>query len=118
VLTRLCARTDGPVAQLFHNALFATLILALMLPWVWTPMTVRDGAMLLFGGVLVTFGHFLLVKAFTLALSVLRPPPVSTQIVTLLPFGSVVRCHVPTLSTLAGAVVIIGCGVALIRSRA
>ncbi len=117
VLTRLCARTDGPVAQLFHNALFATLLLALMLPWVWTPMAVRDGAMLLAGGALVTFGHFLLVKAFTLAPTARVSPMVYSQIIWSTLFGYAVFGDVPTLSTLAGAVVIIGCGVALIRSR-
>lgn len=117
VLTRLCARTDGPVAQLFHNALFATLLLSLLLPWVWSRMTPGEAALLLSGGAMVTFGHFLLVKAFTIAPTAQVSPMVYSQIIWSMLFGFLVFGDLPSLATLAGAVVIMVCGVALIRSR-
>ena len=117
VATRVCARTDGPIAQLFHVAAFATLFLSVLLPWVWTPMSAPDAALLLFGGAFVTFGHFLLIKAFTMAPTARVSPMVYSQIIWSTLFGYVVFGDVPSLSTVVGGIVIIATGILLIRSR-
>lgn len=117
VLTRICARTDGPFAQLFHGALVATLLLAVLLPWVWTPMQAMDVAWLCAGSALVTFGHFLLVKAFAMAPTARVSPMVYSQIIWSSLFGYAVFGDVPSAATLLGAIVIIVSGILLIRTR-
>ncbi len=117
VLTRVCARSDGSVAQLFHSAAVATLILSVLLPWVWTPITAPDAALLLFGGALVTVGHFLLIKAFTMAPTARVSPMVYSQIVWSTLFGYAVFGDVPPLTTWIGGLIIMATGIMLIRSR-
>ncbi|MFM9943395.1 MAG: DMT family transporter [Hyphomicrobiaceae bacterium] len=117
VLTRVCGRTDGPFAQLFHSATFATLILSVLLPWVWTPMATADAALLLFGGGLVTFGHFLLIKAFTLAPTARVSPMVYSQIIWSTLFGYLLFGDLPPPTTWIGGAIIVVTGILLIRSR-
>lgn len=118
VVTRVCARTDGPVAQLFYSAAFATLFLSGLLPWVWMPLSPSDAALLMVGGALVTFGHFLLIKAFTVAPTARVSPMVYSQIIWSTLFGYAVFGDVPSLTTVFGGALIIMTGILLIRSRA
>lgn len=118
VLTRVGARTEGPFAQLFHVAVFATLLLTLSLPWTWELMSAADWGLLVGGSALVTLGHFLLIKAFTMAPTARVSPMVYFQIVWATLIGYLAFGDVPSLATLAGAAIIITSGILLIRSRA
>ena len=118
VLTRIGTRTEHPLSQLFQVALCGSLLLAPALPWVWTSMPPADWALLAGAGVIVTLGHFLLIKAFELAPTVRVSPMVYFQIVWASLAGFLLFGDVPGFSTLAGAAVIVTSGILLIRSRA
>ncbi len=117
VLTRLCARTDRPPAQLFHSALAATAVLTVTLPWTYTSMTAFEWALLSAGGALVTFGHYLLVTAFAMAPTARVSPMVYTQLLWATLIGYLVFGDVPGAATVLGGAVIITSGILLIRSR-
>lgn len=117
VLTRIGTRTEHPLSQLLHVALFGCLLLSLLLPWTWTVMPPADWALLVGAGAIVTIGHFLLIKAFELAPTARVSPMVYFQIIWASLAGYLLFGDVPGLSTLAGAAVIMTSGILLIRSR-
>ena len=117
VLTRICARSDAAEAQLFHAGLHATLMLGVLLPWTFVAMPAGDWVLLAGGSVLVTIGHFLLIKAFTLAPTARVSPMVYFQIVWATLIGYWAFGDRPSASTIIGGAIIITCGVLLIRSR-
>ncbi len=117
VLTRVGARTDDALGQLFYAGVFATLLLTLLLPWTWSHMPAGDWLLLVAASAVVTFGHFLLIKAFTMAPTAQVSPMVYFQIVWAALIGYAVFGDVPSPSTMIGAAIVIASGVLILRSR-
>jgi drug/metabolite transporter (DMT)-like permease len=111
-------RTEAPTATVFYFALFGTLILAPILPFVITPHSPRVWAILLGLGLAGTFGQLLITAA-------LRHGPVASVIVMdyssliwALLFGWAVWDRLPTAATWLGAPLIVAAGlIVLWRER-
>ncbi|MEL6372582.1 MAG: DMT family transporter [Pseudomonadota bacterium] len=118
VLTRAGGQTDNAIAQLFYVGLFAMVTLSVSLPWHWEAPTWPHLGMIGFVGICGTLGHLLLITAFAYAPTAIVAPMVYFQIIWSSVIGYLVFDDVPLLTTWVGAVVIVACGVALIRTQA
>lgn len=116
VLTRLAARVEQPLPQLFYVGLFATLLLtpALFLfaseslpPAIW--------GWIALAGAFGTCAHFLLILAFSYAPPAVVSPMIYTQIIWAAIAGYLVFAEVPTLGTFIGALIVAASGMAILR---
>jgi drug/metabolite transporter (DMT)-like permease len=120
LLSRVLAKTETTVAMLFHTALAGIVLFGALLPWhlPQNPITLLDGALLLFMGVASLFGHFLFTAAFRHAPASLLAPLNYFHIAWAVLLGWLVFKHVPDLASIAGMVMIAVSGAAVgIRSQ-
>jgi drug/metabolite transporter (DMT)-like permease len=113
VLTSKLARTEDPVTMHLYTGWTGTLVSALSLPFVWTPL--QDPwlwAGLCFMGLTATVGHFMLILAYYRAPAATLTPYLYSQIGFAMLGGMVVFAHVPGPLALAGIVMIALCGAA------
>lgn len=111
LLTRTLAAADPPDVGIAYAGTIGTAIFSLIVPFVWEPPTL--GAWLVFAaiGALGLLGHYWLSQSYIYARAVVLAPYVYLQIVWIAAFGYVLFDAVPSLSTLAGAGVVIAAGI-------
>ena len=111
ILTRKLAHDDWRVS-LFFPALVSTVAMALVVPFVEWPQTVywADVALLIFGSMFGTFGHFLLLRAFQRATASALTPFTYTQLVWATLIGWAAFGTFPDRFTLLGMAVIAASG--------
>jgi drug/metabolite transporter (DMT)-like permease len=118
LLTRSLARSDDTMATLFIGALIATLLLSLLLPFVWqNPLHWTDVAIMLLIGSLGAGGHLLLLRAYRIATVSTLAPFSYAHTAFALPVGLVLFGHFPDLWSLAGITLIVATGVAMAMRR-
>lgn len=113
VLTSKLARTEDPVTMHLYTGWTGTLVAALALPFVWTPLS--DPwlwAALCFMGLMATVGHFMLILAYYRAPAATLTPYLYSQIGFAMLGGWIVFSHVPDHLSLAGIGMIAVCGAA------
>jgi drug/metabolite transporter (DMT)-like permease len=113
VLTSKLARTEDPVTMHLYTGWTGTLVSALALPFVWTPLA--DWwlwACLCFMGLTATVGHFMLILAYYRAPAATLTPYLYTQIGFAMLGGLLVFSHVPDHLSLLGIGMIAVCGAA------
>lgn len=116
VLTRAIAADEDPMAMLFLVALIAMGLAALSLPWTYSAMTASEWGLLAIGGGFGTLAHLLLIKAFRIAPTSVVSPMIYSQIISAGLIGYFAFGEVATLSTLIGATIVAGSGIALLRA--
>jgi drug/metabolite transporter (DMT)-like permease len=115
ILTRMLSRVDSSETTLFYANLFGCVVMAPVLPFVWTtPPTWLDVALMPALGVLGAGGHFLLILAHRRAPASVLSPFIYTQIVWASMFGYLVFGNVPSRWTIAGAGIVIASGLDLL----
>jgi drug/metabolite transporter (DMT)-like permease len=115
-MTRMLAGTDSSETTLFYANLFGCVVMAPVLPFIWTsPPTWLDVALMLALGVFGAGGHFLLILAHRRAPASVLSPFIYTQIVWASMFGYLVFANVPSHWTLAGAAIVIASGLYLLN---
>jgi drug/metabolite transporter (DMT)-like permease len=115
ILTRMLSRLDSSETTLFYANLFGCVVMAPVLPFVWTtPPTWLDVALMPALGVLGAGGHFLLILAHRRAPASVLSPFIYTQIVWASTFGFLVFANVPNRWTVAGAGIVIASGLYLL----
>lgn len=117
VLTRLAARVETPLPQLFYVALFAVLFLSPPLLLAGEPLPPAAWAWVALAGAFGTAAHFLLILAFSSAPPSIVSPMLYTQIVWAAIVGYLVFAEIPTPATLLGAAIVVASGLALLRGR-
>jgi drug/metabolite transporter (DMT)-like permease len=116
ITTRMLSRTDSSEATLFYGNLFGCVVMAPVLPFVWTtPPTWLDVVLMLATGVLGSGGHFLLILAHRRAPASVLSPFIYTQIVWATTLGYLVFANVPNRWTIAGACIVIASGLYLLN---
>jgi drug/metabolite transporter (DMT)-like permease len=120
ITTRILARTDSNETTLFYSNIVGAVVLLPVLPFVWTtptdPFTI---ALMVWTGLVGSFGHYLLIAAHRLAPAAVLAPFIYTGIILAIVLGFVVFGNVPTGWTLAGAAIVIGSGLYILhRERA
>ena len=110
ISTRLLSQEDSTLTTLFYTALVGALFTSIATPFYWIQPS-SFAWMLMFGaGFCGGFGHFALIKAFTLSpASVISPYGYLNMIWAIL-FGFVLFAELPDSWTIAGAAIITGSG--------
>ncbi len=115
ISTRILARTDPPMTTLFYTALLGALALSAMVPLVWVTPTWIDFSMMVASGLLGGVGHFLLIKAFTAAPAATVSPFSYATLIWSVTYGFVFFGDLPDAWTWAGAAIIVGSGLHILR---
>jgi drug/metabolite transporter (DMT)-like permease len=120
ILTRRLSALPGenPFAMLFYLALVGAVVLSLIVPFYWTPLTLDQWLWMLTMGGLGATGHLILIRALTIAPASLLSPFIYTQIVWALILGWLVFDDRADAWTLLGGAVIIGSGLFVFHREA
>lgn len=118
VLMREMARTEKSVTIVFWFTLTCTLLTGAALPWHWQPPSWPDLGLFALLGVLGGSGQLLATQAVRLAPVSVVAPFDYLHIIWSVALGWALWAEVPTLHTVAGAAVIIGCGLYILEREA
>jgi drug/metabolite transporter (DMT)-like permease len=107
ILTRLLAG-ENPRVMLFYPVLMGALVMSLLTPTFDWPehMPWQHVALIVFGALLGTLGHFLFILAFRHAPASALTPFTYMQLVWATLFGWITYAHLPDALTWAGMIVI------------
>lgn len=110
IMTRQLRAADDPVTSLLYSGVVGAIVMSAYAPSVWViPETSQWGLMVLVG-FLGCFSHFCLIRAFRAAPASLVVPFSYTSLIWAILLGFVFFNDLPTLTTLAGATLIISSG--------
>lgn len=115
VTTPLLARTEDPAKTLHFMALVAGVGLLPVVPFFWTPFDGVAVIGIVAIGVLGTAGHFLLIRAFQSAPASTLSPFLYVYLVWATILGWLIFSDLPSVATIAGALVIIASGLYVYR---
>jgi drug/metabolite transporter (DMT)-like permease len=112
IFTRRVAGHDRPETSAVYSALIGSIVMSLVVPFVWiTPVSWTDAALLFSLGILGGLGHYFVARAMTYAQASIIAPFSYWQLVGSVIFGYVVSGHLPEVSTWIGAAIIISAGI-------
>lgn len=117
LITRRLAGRDRPKTTLFWSGLVGAAATAPVLPLVWTGTSAIVWLAIGLMGLLATGGHYLLILANERAPASVLAPFTYTQLAGATCFGFLVFGTVPDGTTLLGAAIIAGSGIALLRAE-
>jgi drug/metabolite transporter (DMT)-like permease len=113
--TRFLASHDSTHTTLFYSGLAGVILLAPVLPFIWTwPRSGLEWALLLSTGAWGGLGHFLLIVAHRRAPAAVLAPFIYTQMVWMLVFGWFIFDQIPDMWTLIGAGIVVASGLYLL----
>ena len=110
IVTRLMSATESPVTTLAWSAITGCLLLSLVQPLTWQPLSQEALWLGLFIGVSSTIGHWFVILAFRHADASLLAPFSYIQLLWASVFGFFLFAVLPDLFTLVGAVIIAASG--------
>ena len=110
ITTRLLSSGDQPLTTFFYTALVGTAVCSVALPFVWVTPDATGWALMLLIGTAGALSHFCMIRAYTAAPAATVAPFGYTTLVWALLCGVFIFGEVPSPSTLAGGVVIVGSG--------
>jgi drug/metabolite transporter (DMT)-like permease len=113
ILTRQLSSTESPVTMLFYTAIVGTVVMTIMLPWIWGgPVPDLIDALLIASlGIYGGTGHFLLIRAFRDAPASLLSPILYVQLIWATLIGWYGFGHFPDGWGLIGILTIGGAGI-------
>lgn len=111
IVTSVLARHDSPSTTHFYTGWVATVLMTLVVPMFWTPLTDWTlWARLLLMGCAGALGHYCLTLAFSRASAASLTPYLYTQVGTAMLLGALVHHHVPDRLGMVGMAIIVACG--------
>lgn len=113
--TRSLSRTDASLTTLFYSPLAGVAVTTVALPWFWTTPDAGGWSLMVVFGLIACVSNFVLIRALTLAPASTVSPFVYTNILWATAFGYIFFDDVPDAWTLAGAAIIAGSGLYIIR---
>lgn len=116
ILTRLVSRHDSPQTSFFYTGVVPGLVLSAAAPFVWRPLALADCGWMALLCVSGALGHFLLIKAYEASEAHALQPFAYLQLVTASALGVVIFGEVVTWQTVAGAALVIGAGLASLKT--
>lgn len=108
--TRLIRGADRPITSLLYPTVVASVLGFLPVPFLWVAPAPADLLLMVSMGVVASFSHLCLIRAFALAPATTLAPFAYTQLVWVAVFGYVSFGDVPDLPTVVGAAVIVASG--------
>jgi drug/metabolite transporter (DMT)-like permease len=115
IMTRRMSAMESSTATLFATTFIVTLGGLLSLPVGWQTPTWEQTGLLVISGVFVCLGQFLTIDAFRYAEAAAISPFKYVSLVWAVAIGFVFWGDIPTLNTIAGATLIIVCGLYILR---
>ncbi|PTE14822.1 DMT family transporter [Pseudogemmobacter blasticus] len=110
ILTRRLGPSESPWTSMIWAAGFGTLVAALALPFVWTPVAPADLAIFALIGMLGTAAQLCLIRSFSIAEAGVVAPFAYLGIVFATFWGGLFYGELPDQWTVIGALVIVGAG--------
>jgi len=110
MMTRIIRTKDNPASTTFYSTAVGALVLSVIIPFHWHPLTLTQWGMMATMGTAGAIGHFMLVKAFHSAEASMLAPFTYSQVLGAIIWGLLVFGDVPSSWTLAGASVVVTSG--------
>lgn len=110
VMTRVIRDKDDPGATTFYSTAVGALVLTVILPFVWQPLSGHEWGLMVVMGSAGAAGHFLLVKAFHSAEASMLAPFTYSQVIAAIVWGYLIFGDVPSVWAASGAGLIIASG--------
>ena len=110
VLTRKAGQTVAPLTTLGFQCFVGTLLLLPVAIYYWAPLAWLDVALIFAAGIIWSFGHLAIVKAFSLAPTSVLAPIVYMEIVGGAGTGYVLFGDLPSLMTTGGILLVVLAG--------
>ena len=110
VLTRKAGQTIAPLTTLGFQCLAGTFLLLPVAIYYWAPIAWSDMALIFAAGIIWSFGHLAIVKAFSLAPTSVLAPIVYMEIVGGAGIGYVLFGDLPSLVTTGGILLVVLAG--------
>lgn len=110
VSTRLLSFTDHPLTLFFYTSLVGAIISSVVVPFVWSPMTTEEWAILVGVGFSGFTAQYMLIKAFQLAEASTVSPFIYVQLLFAISFGWWIFDELPDIWVLVGATVVVASG--------
>jgi drug/metabolite transporter (DMT)-like permease len=112
ILTRRVTRQDSAETSAVYAALVGTVVMSMVVPFVWTPAANWADAALLFSlGIIGGTGHYFVARAMTYAQATIVAPFGYWQLVGAVIVGYLISGYLPDAFTWLGAGIIVGAGV-------
>lgn len=118
ILTRLVRHYDSPVVSLFHTAFVGSLCTSVIVPFFWVQPLPWQWAMLVGLGVCGGAGHFLFIRALSLAPASLVAPFAYLNLLWSTLYGLFLWGHIPNGYTFMGAALIVASGLYVFHREA
>ena len=110
IITRMMSQTEIPVVTLAYSATIGFVLVSMLVPMSWEPLSGKAMLIGLFIGTISTIGHILLIQAFRHADASLLAPLAYSQLLWASLFGYLLFSAIPDLWTYVGASIIIASG--------
>jgi drug/metabolite transporter (DMT)-like permease len=116
ISTRALSRTDTNETTLFYSNLTGALVMAPVVPVVWTtPSDPLLIVLMILTGALGSFGHYLLIAGHRLAPAAVLSPFIYSQLLWAIALGYLVFADVPNRWTLTGAGIVVASGLYILH---
>ena len=112
ILTRKLANLESPYTSIFYAGLVGSVMMSLMLPWVWVvPQSMNHALLLVAIGLIGGLSHLILIKAYDYAPASRLAPFSYTQLIWVMLSGYLVFGDFPDHWSLIGIGVIVSSGI-------
>lgn len=112
ILTRKLANLESPYTSIFYSGLVGTVIMSLVLPFVWTrPQSLTHALLFVIIGIIGGLSHLVLIKAYDYAPASRLAPFSYTQLIWVTVMGYLAFGHFPDHWSLIGIAVIMASGI-------
>lgn len=110
IVTRVLRGSDPTITTFFYTSMAGTVMCSAALPWNWVTPDVTGWALMVLLGAIGACSHFCLIRAYTAADAATVAPFGYTSLVWAVLYGLLVFGEVPSATTIAGGLVIVGSG--------
>jgi drug/metabolite transporter (DMT)-like permease len=121
ILTRMIGTADSSMTSLFFTAIFGTVVMSFIAPFIWQETTLWMWLEMALMGAVAGFGHFLVIKSLQLAPASVLAPFAYLQVVVSVIYSWLIFGDVPDPFMILGATIIVGAGLTIVyreRQRA
>ena len=118
IATRKLASTENTFVTLFYTSAGAALLSSALVVFVWTPVDLRQAAILFGAGALGAAAHFCTIRAFAVAQASFLAPFNYVRLVWAIVLGYLIFHEVPAANVWIGSLIVVGSGLyVLMRER-